>query len=69
MYYFHKNIEQQQKTKTVSTLIRRTIINHWEQMAVYNLSAKSSYENDFLRSCDTEDWSNVAENITWINYI
>ncbi len=48
MYYFHKNIEQQQKNKTVSTLIRRTIINHWEQMAVYNLSAKS-YNNDFLK--------------------
>ncbi len=36
------------------------------------LSSKSSYYNDFWRSCDTEDWSNDAENtalITEINYI
>ncbi len=26
------------------------------------LSSKSSYYNDFWRSCDTEDWSNDAEN-------
>ncbi len=26
------------------------------------LSSKSAYENDFWRSCDTEDWSNDAEN-------
>ncbi len=25
-------------------------------------SIKSSYQNDFWRSCDTEDWSNDAEN-------
>ncbi len=33
---------------------------------------KSSYYYDFWRSCDTEDWSNDAENtalITEINYI
>ncbi len=33
---------------------------------------KSVYSNDFWRSCDTEDWSNDAENtalITEINYI
>ncbi len=32
---------------------------------------KSAYYNDFWRSCDTEDWSNDAENtdlITEINY-
>ncbi len=23
---------------------------------------KSAYQNDFWRSCDTEDWSNDAEN-------
>ncbi len=36
------------------------------------LSSKSAYYNDFWRSCDTEDWSNDAENsafITGINYI
>ncbi len=26
------------------------------------LSSKSAYQNDFWRSCDTEDWSNDAEN-------
>ncbi len=26
------------------------------------MSSKSSYDNDFWRSCDTEDWSNDAEN-------
>ncbi len=33
---------------------------------------KSAYNNDFWRSCDTEAWSNDAENsalITGINYI
>ncbi len=33
---------------------------------------KSAYYYDFWRSCDTEDWSNDAENtalITEINYI
>ncbi len=36
------------------------------------LSSKSAHDNDFWRSCDTEDWSNDAENIaliTEINYI
>ncbi len=36
------------------------------------LSSKSAYYYDFWRSCDTEDWSNDAENtalITSINYI
>ncbi len=36
------------------------------------LNRKSVYYNDFWRSCDTEDWSNDAENtalITEINYI
>ncbi len=35
------------------------------------LSSKSEYYYDFWRSCDTEDWSNDAENtalITEINY-
>ncbi len=33
---------------------------------------KWAYQNDFWRSCDTEDWSNNAGNsdlITGINYI
>ncbi len=37
----------------------------------YLLSNKSAYYYDFWRSCDTEDWSNDAENtalITEINY-
>ncbi len=36
------------------------------------LSSKSVYYTDFWRSCDTEDWSNDAENtalISEINYI
>ncbi len=36
------------------------------------LSSKSAYYYDFWRSCDTEDWSNDAENtalITEIKYI
>ncbi len=38
----------------------------------YLLSSKSAYYYDFWRSCDSEDWSNDAENtalITEINYI
>ncbi len=52
----------------------------WSSTTVFNidnnqkwfLSSKSVYYNDFWRSCDTEDWSNDAENtdlITEINYI
>ncbi len=36
------------------------------------MNSKSVYYYDFWRSCDTEDWSNDAENtalITGINYI
>ncbi len=36
-----------------------------------NIDDKSAYYYDFWRSCDTEDWSNDAENtdlITEINY-
>ncbi len=29
---------------------------------MFFLSSKSAYQNDFWRSCDTEDWSNDAEN-------
>ncbi len=32
------------------------------------LSSKSAYYYDFWRSCDTEDWSNDAENTALINY-
>ncbi len=28
----------------------------------FNIDNKSAYQNDFWRSCDTEDWSNDAEN-------
>ncbi len=34
--------------------------------------SKAAYYYDFWRSCDTEDWSNDAENsalITGINYV
>ncbi len=39
---------------------------------MFNIDNKSAYDNDFWRSCDTEDCSNDAENtalITEINYI
>ncbi len=50
---------------------------HIQQLNIDNnqkcfLSSKSAYQNDFWRSCDTEDWRNDAENsdlITEINYI
>ncbi len=38
---------------------------------VSNIDNKSAYYYDFWRSCDTEDWSNDAENtalITEIHY-
>ncbi len=37
-------------------------------MVSYHSRSKSAYYYDFWRSCDTEDWSNDAEN-TEINYI
>ncbi len=33
------------------------------------LNSKSVYQNDFWRSCDTEDWSNDAENVAYIKGI
>ncbi len=43
-------------------------MNHHNSFNTHN---KSAYYYDFWRSCDTEDWSNDAENtalITEINY-
>ncbi len=54
---FHRNIEQH---------------NCFQHNQKCFLSSKSAYYYDFWRSCDTEDWSNDAENtdlITAINYI
>ncbi len=42
-----------------------------KQHKVSDIDNKSAYWYDFWRSCDTEDWSNDAENtalITEINY-
>ncbi len=52
------------------------MIKHHNCFEHYNfhkcfLSSKSEHYYDFWRSCDTEDWSNDAENtvlITGINY-
>ncbi len=51
----------------------------WSSTTVFNIDnnhkcllSKSAYYYDFWRSCDSEDWSNDAENtalITEINYI
>ncbi len=52
-------------------------IKIWSSTTVFNidkqcfLSSESAYYYDFWRSCDTEDWSNDAENsalITGTNY-
>ncbi len=43
----------------------------YEAASGSNIDYKSVYYYDFWRSCDTEDWSNDAENtalITEINY-
>ncbi len=56
---FHKNIKYEAAFNTDNN-----------QKCV--LSSKSAYYYDFWRSCDTEDWSNDAENtaLIWeINYI
>ncbi len=41
----------------------------WSSTTVSNIDYKSVYQNDFWRSCDAEDWSNDAENITRIKYV
>ncbi len=60
------------KCITVSTqiLCSTTVFNIDNNQKCF-LSSKSAYYYDFWRSCDTEDWSNDAENtalITEINY-
>ncbi len=34
----------------------------WSSTTVSNTDYKSAYYYDFWRSCDSEDWSNDAEN-------
>ncbi len=58
--WFHKNVKQQNN------------IFYIDNNRKCFLSSKSAYYYDFWGSCDTEDWSNDAENtayITGINYI
>ncbi len=48
-----------------------TVLNIDDNSKKCFLNSKSAYQNDFWRSCETEDWSNDAENtalITEINY-
>ncbi len=54
-----------------------TYHNLWLCITIFNIdnnqkcfmSSKSEYYYGFWRSCDTEDWSNDAENTALINYI
>ncbi len=48
-YGFHKNVKQH-------------VCFNTDNNDTYFLNSKSVYSNDFWRSCDTEDWSNDAEN-------
>ncbi len=64
---FERSIHQRiLKKESVSTKI-------WSSSTIFDIdNKKSAYYNDFWRSCDTEDWSNDAENtalITEINYM
>ncbi len=52
---------------TVSTKILCSSVGNIDNNQNFLLSSKSAYYYDFWRSCDTEDWSNDAEN-TEINY-
>ncbi len=55
---------------SVSTKISvSTTVFHIDDNDKYFLSSKSVYYYDFWRSCDTEDWSNDAENIDLITEI
>ncbi len=53
-------------------ILNSTTVFNIDNNEKYLLSCKSAYYYDFWRSCDTEDWSNDAENsalITEINDI
>ncbi len=51
------------KSITVSTkILCSTTVSNIDNNQKYFLSSKSAYYYDFWRSCDTEDWSNDAEN-------
>ncbi len=70
---FHLNFMKESWKMLVSTkiFVSATVFNIDNNQKCV-LSIKSAYQNDFWRSCDTEDWSNDAENtalITEINYI
>ncbi len=57
-------------TVSIKILYSTTVFNIDNNQKCF-LSSKSAYYYDFWRSCDTEDWSNDAENtalITEINY-
>ncbi len=53
-------------TASINILCSATVFNIDNNQKCF-LNSKSAYYYDFWRSCDTEDWSNDAEN-TEINY-
>ncbi len=69
MLFFWTFYSSENPKKTCATV--PTVLNFDINQKLF-LSSKSVYYYDFWRSCDTEDWSNDAENtalITEINYI
>ncbi len=67
IFLYIYTIKQDKNTKKENHIVQHNIDNNQKCF----LSSKSAYYYDFWRSCDTEDWSNDAENtalITEINY-
>ncbi len=56
----HQSI-QKNKMSLFHKTMKNDCFQHFNNQKCF-LSSKSVYYNDFWRSCDTEDWSNDAEN-------
>ncbi len=54
--YIHEMILKEENYHSVNTYVAAQLFS------TCFLSSKSAYYYDFWRSCDTEDWSNYAEN-------
>ncbi len=56
--YFNKRLYLSKNSEKSITGAKKIL----SSTTVFNIANKSAYYYDFWRSCDTEDWSNDAEN-------
>ncbi len=68
-WIFHSSSSSDKVIAIFTQIFVSTSVFSIDNNQKYLLSIKSAYYNDFWRSCDTEDWSNDAENTALITAI